>query len=169
MLRDVGFLLNAVLALPQAPSLWQLRKVQSMSEWVHGRLSGAVEQMSSTSPFHHAVRLVSLLYCRAIQAREPFSRVVQEGDVIELVDAVWKVPLDVWNEHLDTLLWMLTTVLPTARNMEQFYSTKIMLMAAAVQLAIADWSAAAAVLARAVKLQAWLSYLPSGLGHPIEL
>ncbi|GAB1318416.1 hypothetical protein MFIFM68171_08626 [Madurella fahalii] len=160
MLKDVEFLLDAVLALPQAPSQWQLRKVQSMSEWVHGRLSGATEQTSSTSPLHHAARLASLLYCRTIEAREPFSRVIHEGDVAELVDAVWKVPLDVWNNHLDTLLWVLATVLPTARNMAQFYTTKTMMMAAAVQLLVADWNAAAAVLSRVVKLQAWLRTCP---------
>jgi hypothetical protein len=160
MLKDVEFLLDTVLALPQQASSWQLRKVRSMSEWLHGRLSGAADQACTAQPLHHAARLASLIYCWTIEAREPFSKSIKEEDVVALVDAVWKVPLELWNGHLGTLLWVLATVLPAAREMELCYRTRAMMTAAAVQLALTDWKSASAVLGRIIKLQAWLRCCP---------
>lgn len=164
MLKDVEFLLRTVVTLPRDPSPWQLRKVQSMAEWVHGRLSGATTEQATATPLHRAATLASRLYCRTIEAREPFSVVIQEADASQLVDAVWEVPLELWNEHLGTLIWMLASVLPTARSGTRFYATKVMMMAAAVQLALEDWEAATVALGRVVKLQAWLRECPRDKG-----
>ncbi len=156
MLKDVEFLLDTVLALPQDPSAWQVQKVQSMSKWVHGRLSGATEHTSSAKDLHRAVRLSSLMYCRAVQARKPFTRIIKDKDVVDLVDAVCKIPLEEWNDLLRTLIAVLAVVLPKARGMPQCYPTRVMMMAAAVHLALVDWSSVASVLSRILKLQAWL-------------
>lgn len=157
MFKDVEFLLETVLALPLEPSAWQLQKVQTMSQWVQGRLSAATGTTSSAQDLHRAARLSSVLYCRATQARKPFSRISGEADVADLIDAVWKVPLEMWNDMLGTLISVLAVILPTAKSMPQCYATRSMMMAATAQLALADCNAAARVLNRVVRLQAWLS------------
>jgi hypothetical protein len=158
MLKDVEFLLNTVLALPPVPSAWQLQKVQTMSHWVQDRLSSATDTEStpSTQNLQRVVRLSSVLYCRAIQARQPFSRTLGEQDVADLINAVWSVPLETWNYMLETLISVLAVILPTAKDMPQCYTTRTMMMAAAVQIALTDWSTATRVLGRVVRLQAWL-------------
>jgi hypothetical protein len=162
MLKDIDFLLDTVLALTPEPSAWQLRKVRTMSQWVQGRLS--VSTAKPTSPFsintnanlHRAVRLSSLLYCRAIQTRQPFSQIIQEKDVLELAEAVWTVPLETWDAIPGTLVSVLGVGLPTARDMPQCDPARTMLVAAAVQLALEDWGAVARIMGRVVRLQAWL-------------
>ena len=158
MTKDVEFLLDTILTLPTTPSTWQLQKVQTMSQWVQGRLSSATNMASTpcSQNLQRAVRLSSVLYCRAIQAREPFSHITGEKDIAAVVDAVWSVPLEMWNGMLGTLISILVVILPTAKDMPQCYTTRTMMMAAAVQLALTDWSAAARVLSRVVRLQAWL-------------
>jgi hypothetical protein len=158
MAKDVEFLLDTILALPTVPSAWQLKKVQTMSQWVQGRLSGATGSASnpSSQDLQRAVRLSSVLYCRAIQARQPFSQITKEKDIADMVDAVWSVPLEMWDDMLGTLISVLAVILPTARDIPRCYTTRTMVMAAAVQLALTDWSAAARVLSRVVRLQAWL-------------
>jgi hypothetical protein len=158
MLKDVEFLLDTVLALPVAPSAWQLQKVQAMSHWVQGRLSSATDTEStpSTQNLQRAVRLSSVLYCRAIQARQPFSQNIGEQDVADLINAVWSVPLEKWNDTLGKLISVLAVILPTAKHMPQCYTTRTMMMSAVVQIALTDWSAAARVLSRTVRLQTWL-------------
>ncbi|KAK4156126.1 hypothetical protein C8A00DRAFT_31057 [Chaetomidium leptoderma] len=180
VLKDMEFLFDAVLALPPEPSTWQLQKVQTMSGWVQSRLSGpgattkasSSSSSSSSSTFSdsssssgnldRAVRLSSLLYCRAIQTRQPFSQVVQPNEAVELVDAVRGVPVEVWEGGglLKTLVSVLVVVLPAVRDHVpppcDYYSTRVMMVAAAVQLAMTDWKAAVRVLGRVAKLQAWL-------------
>jgi hypothetical protein len=77
-----------------------------------------------------------------------------------MVDAVWSVPLEMWDDMLGTLISVLAVILPTARDIPRCYTTRTMVMAAAVQLALTDWSAAAKVLSRVVRLQAWLRRQP---------
>ncbi|KAK4040659.1 hypothetical protein C8A01DRAFT_15480 [Parachaetomium inaequale] len=159
--KDTDFLLDAVLALPPEPSAWQLHKVQTMSEWVQGRLSGAsakktTSPSSTSANLHRAVRLSSLLYCRAIQARQPFSQAIPENDVLELAEAVWAVPLETWDAMPWTLVSVLAVGLPTARSIPQCGSARMMLVTAAVQLALRDWGAVMRVMGRVVRLQAWL-------------
>jgi hypothetical protein len=158
MLKDVEFLLDTILTLPATPSVWQLQKVQTMSQWVQGRLSSATSTASTpcSQNLQRAVRLSSVLYCQAIQTRQPFSQITGGKDVADVVDAVWSVPLETWNDRLGTLISVLAVILPTAKDMPQCYKTRTMAMAAAVQLALTDWSAAARVLSRVVRLQAWL-------------
>lgn len=105
LLRDTAFLLDTVLALPSDPSPWELQKIQSMSSWVEGRLSSSTLAPShgglgshhiTQYHFHQAIRMSSLIYCRAIHARRPLSEVVTEQDIAELVHSINQVPLDLW-------------------------------------------------------------------------
>jgi hypothetical protein len=159
MLKDIDFLLDTVLGLPPSPSPWQMQKLQSMSSWVHGRLSGATSKGPTSSTdkhMHRAVRLASLMYCRAIQFRKSCSKVVEDKDAIELAEVVEKVPLETWDTTLGTLVLLLVVTLPTAKNIAFCYSTRTMMVTAAVQLSLTDWSVAAKTLGKVVKLQAWL-------------
>ncbi|KAL2132049.1 hypothetical protein VTI74DRAFT_4278 [Chaetomium olivicolor] len=160
MLKDIDFLLDTILALPAEPSQWELQKVQSMSDWVHGRLSGTKKISSSSSAatkhLHRAVRLGALVYCRSVQVRKPALQAVKEKEIVELVDAVWKVPLETWDCMLSTLVFILAVVMAAVRERQQHSSTRTMVMAAAVQLAMTDWNTAANALCRVVRLQAWL-------------
>ncbi|KAK4188856.1 hypothetical protein QBC35DRAFT_381560, partial [Podospora australis] len=158
ILRDITFLIDTIVALPANPSSWQLGKVISMSEWVHNRLMGEAEGSSAAvSPIHTSIRVASLLYCEAIQARKPFSVAFLEQNILDLVDAVWKVPLETWNDTLGTLLWILIPMLPAAKIMPHCYTTKTMLMSAAVQLAMNDFDTALRTLDTALMLQGWLN------------
>ncbi|KAL2259318.1 hypothetical protein VTK26DRAFT_7055 [Humicola hyalothermophila] len=109
MLKDINFLLDTVHALPAAPSAWQLQKVASVSKWVHGRLLSSEPSVAAKPSFewrwqssppcprlYSAVRLASLAYCRAVQARKPFSRVVGAEDALGLAEAVGTVPGWMW-------------------------------------------------------------------------
>ncbi|KAK4121540.1 hypothetical protein N657DRAFT_682622 [Parathielavia appendiculata] len=176
MLKDIDFLIDTVLALPSRPSPWDLQKVQSMSAWVHGRLLSleattivttdtCKDPTSSSSSstdmnlLHRAVRLASLAYCRAIQSRRCFSQGVQQGHVVELAEAVGNVPLETWEgASLKTLLLLLAVALPTARDMDmqECCTLRTMMVAAAVQIALTDWSVVARTMSRVVELQAWL-------------
>jgi hypothetical protein len=165
MLKDIDFLIDTVLALPDSPSAWQVQKLQSMSTWVHGRLTGAASKAPTSSAdkhLHRAGRLASLVYCRAIQSRQCFSVMMEEKDVIELGEAITEVPLGMWNTTLGILVLLLAVAAPTAKNSVTFYPTRIMFITAAVQLALTDWSAAAKTLGRVVKLQAWLRGMSPG-------
>ncbi|KAK3986177.1 hypothetical protein QBC44DRAFT_403005 [Cladorrhinum sp. PSN332] len=171
LLKDITFLIDTVLALPPAPSEWELQKVSSMSSWVYGRLTPTTPTLSSAgSSLHQSIRLAALIYCRAIQARKPLSRVVTEKDVYEVTEAVWKVPLETWNEGglLGTLVWVLVGVLVVMKEMDGGYTSKTMLMAGAVQEAMrgderegggeggGSGSGVVGVLERVVRLQRWL-------------
>ncbi|KAK4159866.1 hypothetical protein QBC43DRAFT_221064 [Cladorrhinum sp. PSN259] len=195
LLKDITFLVDTVLALPASPSEWELSKVVTMSNWVYGRLhtpssptSTSGVSSTTSSAMHQSIRLAALLYCRAIQARKPLSQVVGEQDVVEIVDAVWKVPLEVWNGTrsnsdgqvgrvqgqgkgqgqglLGTLVWTLAGILPVAKGMEGAYTTKTMMMAAAVQEAMrrsdrlegenGNGLGVIGVLERIGRLQRWL-------------
>jgi len=167
LLKDVTFLLDTVLALPSVPSEWELQKVATSSSWVYGRLAPVSPSSSSSSSLlHQPIRLASLMYCRAIQARKPFSQVISEQDVFELIDAVWKVPLETWNEPqglLPVLVWVLASILPIAKGMQAAYTTKTMMMAAAVQLAMLPGTGLGGegpnvvdILERVNNLQRWL-------------
>jgi len=167
LLKDVIFLLDTVLALPAVPSEWELQKVATSSSWLHGRLAPTSPSSSSSSSLlHQPIRLASLMYCRAIQARKPFSQVISEQDVCELIDAVWRVPLETWNETqglLPVLIWVLAGILPIVKDMQAAYTTKTMMMAAAVQMAMlpgiglsGEGSGVVDILERVTNLQRWL-------------
>lgn len=171
LLKDVTFLLDTVLALPPVPTEWELQKVATSSSWLYGRLAPASPSSSSSSSLlHQPIRLASLMYCRAIQARKPFSQVISEQDVFELIDAVWKVPLETWNEPqglLPVLVWVLAGILPITKGMQAAYTTKTMMMAAAVQLAMLPGTGLSGAgpnvvdtLERVANLQRWLERAP---------
>lgn len=175
MLKDVTFLLDTVLALPQTPSPWDLQKVQSMSNWLQGRLSGAAASTSNTTPtnndnsgIHQVVQLASLLYCRAIRTRTPFSRTTgqRQKEHEGLADTVCAVPLELWDgdvSMLGTLILALAVLMPTATtgagtepDVRQGCRVRVRMVAAAVQLALVDFKAVVEALGRVVRLQAWL-------------
>ncbi|KAL2163900.1 hypothetical protein VTH06DRAFT_3112 [Thermothelomyces fergusii] len=52
-----------------------------------------------------AVRLSSLVYCRAIRACRPLSAAAQERDAREVAEAVWRVPSEVWEAEEEEGEW----------------------------------------------------------------
>ncbi|KAK3389888.1 hypothetical protein B0H63DRAFT_519121 [Podospora didyma] len=157
LLNDIEFLVETALALPQDPSSWELKKLDTMSKWVLNRLSGETELKSPAASYlHRAVKLAGLVYCRGIQERRRLTEVAGEAEVIEIVDAVRMVPLDIWKNLLGTLLWILGAILPAARSTPRIYTSKSMVMAVSLQMALGDWGTTVTALSRAIKLQTWL-------------
>ena len=178
MLTDITFLLDRVLTLSASPSSRELQKLQEVSRWVHGRLSCAtppapitqtqfllptcsIPTVPTSTLVHHVIRLSSLLYCRAISTRKPFSSVIATDDVLQLADAVYKVPPEVWSQSpsmLQTLVSALAVVLPTAQAMPQWVCcvARLMVLAGIMNLALWDWEGAVMGLERVVSVQVWL-------------
>ncbi|KAK4223923.1 hypothetical protein QBC38DRAFT_35361 [Podospora fimiseda] len=163
LLKDITFLIDTVLSLSSTPSEWDLQKVSSMSNWVHARLTPTIPSPSPSTPLHQSIRLAALIYCRAIQSRKKLSQIITEQDVYEVLEAVWKVPLEVWEGGmLGLLVWGLVAIMPVAKGMmprSGTYTTKTMLMAGAVQEAMRREEGEGnviRVLERVVGLQRWL-------------
>ncbi|KAK4172948.1 hypothetical protein QBC36DRAFT_336819 [Triangularia setosa] len=152
ILKDITFLTSTVLALPPSPSKWEIEKVASMSAWVYNRLSATNQE----SPLRKAVRLAALIYCRAVRERKPCHEITTAEDLGECTDAVWNVPLEVWTQN-EKMLGVLVWILGAGMGREGLgFKTKVMMAAAAVEMAVKDWSGLAEVLKRVVKLQEWL-------------
>jgi len=108
---------------------------------------------------HGAVALAARLYSRAIGARRPLGAVVSRA--AELLERVWRVPLATWRgggDHglLGVLLWMQIAVLPAVRAMPSGFAGGSMVMAAALQMGLADRPGTRMLLRRAARLGAWL-------------
>ncbi|KAK3904507.1 hypothetical protein C8A05DRAFT_13632, partial [Staphylotrichum tortipilum] len=168
MLKDLTFLLDTVLALPPSPSQWQLRKVQSVCEWVQGRLSSPSPSISPSRKDRNAlqrtVRLASLVYCNAIRGRRRLADVLVgqgedgEGMGAALVRAAGAVPLEAWEGKgvMGTLVGVLAGVLAMPVSVSEGCAVRARVVAAAVQLALVDWGEAVGAFGRVVRLQAWL-------------
>ncbi|KAK4202371.1 hypothetical protein QBC40DRAFT_43798 [Triangularia verruculosa] len=152
ILKDITFLTSTVLALPTSPSKWEVEKVASMSAWVYNRLSATEQE----PPLRKAVRWAALVYCRAVRERKPCHRIVTAEGLGEMTEAVWSVPLEVWAQS-DRMLGVLIWILGAGITCEEMvFKSKVMLIAAAVEMGTRDWDGVMEVLKRVVKLQEWL-------------
>jgi len=108
------------------------------------------------NPVYQAVQLAAQLYCRAIRSRQPFSVACRCEDATELLERVWRVPLETWKNQMGVLLWILVAILPTSRDMPSLFVGKSMVTVVGLQMSLSHWSRMHMALGRAVRLQQWL-------------
>lgn len=110
---------------------------------------------------YRVIRTVALVYCRAILARVPTSKVCDSNEFLQTWISIWEVPLAQWKTVLGVYHWITIGLIPSGHDTPPARFSKMLMVVALLSIGLDNWHICIEVSRAALRLQKWLRE-----GHP---
>lgn len=140
----------------------------NIRDWIESLPSAGQPNLNSTGDFvYECVRITSLVYCRAIISKLPFSVACHQEDIDGLFIAMSRVPLSRWKQISGIWCWILLALNPCARNLRDGIQLRSLMKICAFALAQREWQLLVNIMEVFMALQRWIRETEGGSGVPI--
>lgn len=137
-------------------------------EWIESLPSVSQANLTGTENFvYECVRITSLVYCRAIISKLPFSIACRQEDFEGVFAAIGRVPLSRWKNISGIWCWILLALNPRARNLKDGILLRSLLKICAFALAQREWQLLVNLMEASMALQRWIRETSDSPGVPV--
>jgi hypothetical protein len=134
-----------------------LLKTINLHKHISSLPSASKPGLASTNDYvYESVRIVALINCRAIIYNIPFSLACQEDDNKQLFTAINRVPLTRWKSLSGIWIWVLLSMNPYARELQNGVQLRHLMRFCACSIAVREWQALVNVMEAFIALQSWI-------------
>jgi hypothetical protein len=105
---------------------------------------------------YRVIRMVALIYCRAVLARVPTSEVCDSMEFLQLWVHIWEITLAKWKKVLGVYQWVTVGLIPSGHNTAPARFSKMLMVTGLLSIGLDNWHIAMDIGRAALKLQRFL-------------
>lgn len=105
---------------------------------------------------YRVIRMVALIYCRAILARVPTSEVCDSMEFLQIWVHIWEITLAKWKKVLGVYQWVTVGLVPSGHNTAPARFSKMLMVVGLLSIGLDNWHIAMDIGRAALKLQRFL-------------
>lgn len=145
-----------------------LVKTTSIHDHINSLPPASKIGLATTNDFvYECVRIVALVNCRAIISKLPFSIACRQEDHEQLFTAINCVPLSRWKRLSGVWSWVLLTMNPRARDLQDGIHLRYLMRFCACSHAVSEWQTLVNIMEAFIAMQGWIRQTGENAGVPI--